>query len=104
MSDKITLIVRFRVEDSAKQEFNAKLEDVFGHIVKEPTFVDASFLQDMQDPQNFVVHEVWFESPDSFMRSQMTKPYRAAYEKMVVDLKIERTPAWYSTIEEWKKA
>jgi hypothetical protein len=34
----------------------------------------------------------------------MTKAYRAAYEKMVVDLKIERTPAWYSTIGEWKKA
>jgi quinol monooxygenase YgiN len=81
-----------------------KLEEVFSHIVKEPTFIEASFLQDMLDPQNLVVHEEWFESPDSFMRNQMTKPYRAAYEKMVVDRKIERTPAWYSTILEWKKA
>ena len=104
MSDKITLIVRFHVEDSARQEFNTKLEEVFSHIVKEPTFIDASFLQDMLDPQNLVVHEEWFESSDSFMRNQMTKPYRAAYEKMVVDRKIERTPAWYSTILEWKKA
>jgi quinol monooxygenase YgiN len=69
------------VEDSARQEFNTKLEEVFSHIVKEPTFIDASFLQDKLDPQNLVVHEEWFESPDSFMRNQMKKTYRARLRK-----------------------
>jgi hypothetical protein len=42
VSDKITLVVRFRMKEPAKQEFTAKLQDVFTHIVKEETFVEAS--------------------------------------------------------------
>jgi len=104
MSDKITLVVHFRMEESAKQEFVAKLRDVFAHIVNEETFVGASLVQDMRDPQSILNYEVWNESPESFMKNQMAKAYRAEFEKMIVDLKINRTPAWYSTIAEWKKA
>jgi quinol monooxygenase YgiN len=104
MSDRITLVVRFRISESAKKEFTAKLQDVFTHIVKEETFVEASLVQDMRDPENVLNYEVWNESPESFMKDQMSKAYRADFEKMIVDLKIERTPAWYSTIAEWKKA
>jgi quinol monooxygenase YgiN len=104
MSDKITLVVRFRMIESAKKEFTEKLQDVFTHIVHEETFVEASLVQDMRDPESILNYEVWNESPESFMKGQMSKPYRASFEKMIVDLKIERTPAWYSTIAEWKKA
>ena len=38
MSDKITLVVRFRMNESAKQEFTAKLREVFTHIVKEERY------------------------------------------------------------------
>jgi len=103
MSDKITLVVRFRMEESAKQEFTANLRDVFAHIVKEKTFVEASLVQDMRDPQSILNYEVWNESPESFMKNQMSRDYRREFEKMIVDLKIERTPAWYSTIAEWKR-
>ena len=104
MSDKITLVVRFRMNDAAKQEFTAKLQEVFSHIVKEETFVEASLIQDMRDPESILNYEVWKESPESFMKNQMSKPYRAEFEKMIVDLKIDRTPAWYSTIADWKRA
>lgn len=104
MSDKITLVVRFRIEESAKREFTAKLQDIFTHIVKEETFVEASLVQDMRDPESILNYEVWNESPESFMKNQMSRAYRAEFEKMIVDLKIDRTPAWYSTIAEWKRA
>jgi quinol monooxygenase YgiN len=90
--------------ESAKKEFTAKLQAVFTHIVKEETFVEASLVQDMRDPQSILNYEVWNESPESFMKNQMIKPYRADFEKMIVDLKIERTPAWYSTISQWERA
>jgi quinol monooxygenase YgiN len=102
--DRITLIVRFRIEESTKQEFIVKLQDVFAHIVNEKTFVEASLVQDMRDPQSILNYEVWNESPESFMKNQMSKAYRTEFEKMIVDLKIDRTPAWYSTIAEWKRA
>jgi quinol monooxygenase YgiN len=104
MPDKITLVVRFRISESAKKEFTAKLQDVFTNIVKEETFVEASLVQDMRDPESILNYEVWNESPESFMTNQMSKAYRVDFEKMIVDLKIDRTPAWYSTIAEWKKA
>jgi hypothetical protein len=36
------------------------------------------------------------------MENQMSKAYRAEFEKMVADLKIERIPAWYSTTVDWR--
>ena len=102
MSDKITLIVRFRIKEAAKQEFTAKLQDIFTHIVKEKTFVEASLIQDMGDPESILNYEIWNESPESFVKNQMSRAYRAEFEKMIVDLKIDRTAAWYSTIAEWK--
>lgn len=104
MTDKITLVVRFRMEQSAKQEFIAKLQDVFAHIVNEQTFVEASLVQDMRDPESILNYEVWNESPESFLKNQMSKAYRTEFEKMIVDLKIDRAPAWYSTIAQWKRA
>lgn len=103
MRDKITLVVRFRIVPSAREEFLAKLREVFTHIVKEESFVKASLVQDMRDPESILNYEVWNESPESFMKEQMSKPYRADFEKMIVDLKIERTPAWYSTIADWTR-
>jgi quinol monooxygenase YgiN len=104
MTNKLTLVVRFRIPQTQKQEFLTRLREVFKHIVEEPTFVEASLVEDMRDPESILNYEVWDETPESFMKAQMSKSYRAAFEKMIVDLKIERTPAWYSTIEDWKRA
>ncbi len=103
MKDRITLVVRFRIVASARDEFLAKLGEIFTHIVKEDTFVEASLVQDMRDSESILNYEVWNESPESFMKEQLSKPYRAVFEKMIADLKIERTPAWYSTIANWTK-
>jgi len=102
MADKITLVVHFHTEESAKQEFVAKMRDIFANIVNEETFVEASLVQDVRNPRSILNYEVWNESPQSFMKNQMSKAYRAEFEKMTVDPKIDRTPAWYSTIAEWK--
>src|SRR3979409_1648109 len=104
MSNKITLVVHFHMDESVKKEFSAKLQAVFTHIVKEETFIEASLVQDIRDPETILNYEVWNESPESFMKNQMSKPYRAEFEKMIVDLKIDRAPAWYSTLADWKKA
>ncbi len=88
MAEKITLVVRFRIAEPVKEEFLAKLREVFTHIVKEETFVEASLVQDMRDPESILNYEVWNESPESFMKNQMTKAYRADFEKMIVGAQI----------------
>ena len=104
MSNKITLVVRFRMDESVKEEFVAKLRALFLQIMKEEMFIEASLIQDARDPEIILNYEVWNESPESFMKDQMSKSYRAEFEKMIVDLKIDRSAAWYSTIAYWKKA
>jgi quinol monooxygenase YgiN len=104
MSNKITLVVRFRMDESVKEEFVAKLRALFLQIMKEETFIEASLIQDERDPESILNYEVWNESPESFMKDQMSKGYRAEFEKMIIDLKIDRSPAWYSTIADWKRA
>ena len=103
VADRITLIVNFRVGEPIRPEFLASLQKLFTHIVKEPTFVEASLIQDVRDPDILVNYEVWEETPESFLQNQMTRSYRAAFERLIVDLKIERTPAWFSSIAEWKR-
>ena len=103
IKDRITLVVRFRIVASAREEFLARLGELFTYIVKEDTFVEASLVQDMRDPESILNYEVWNERPESFMKEQLTKPYRADFEKMIADLKIERIPAWYSTIADCTK-
>jgi quinol monooxygenase YgiN len=50
MSDKITLIVRFKLQEGAKAEFVSRLREVFAHIEREEAFVEASLQQDLDDP------------------------------------------------------
>jgi DNA-binding NtrC family response regulator len=54
---------------------------------------DGDTFSDMQDAENNLIYEVWSESPESVMRNQMSKACRAEFEKMIVDLEIDRTPS-----------
>ena len=104
MSDKITLIVRFKLEETAKGEFVSQLKELFDQIEREETFIEASLQQDLENPASILVYEVWRETPESFMKNQMTREYRNGFEQAIVDLKVERTPSWYVSLGEWKKA
>ncbi len=104
MSDKVTLIVRFKLQEAAKPEFISRLKEVFAQIEREETFVEASLQQDLEDPTSILVYEVWRETPESFMKNQMTKEYRKGFEQAILDLKVDRTPSWYTSLAEWKKA
>ncbi len=104
MADRITLIVHFKMEESVKPEFAARLKEVFSQIQREETFVEASLQQNLKDPKSILNHEVWRETPDSFMKNQMPKEYRKTFEQAIIDLKVERSASWYTSIAEWKKA
>ena len=102
MSVKFTLIVRFKVQESAKAELINQLKEVFGHIEREETFIEASLQQDREDPTALLAYEVWAETPESILKNQMTREYRKGFEQAIVDFKVERTPTWYVPLAEWK--
>jgi quinol monooxygenase YgiN len=101
---KFILIVRFKVQEAAKAELINQLKEVFGHIEGEETFVEASLQQDREDPTSLLVYEVWCETPESILKSQLTRGYRKGFEQAIVDLKVERIPSWYVSLAEWRKA
>jgi quinol monooxygenase YgiN len=104
MSVKFTLIVRFKVQETAKAELINQLKVVFSHIEREETFIEASLQQDREDPTSLLVYEVWRETPESILKNQLTREYRKGFEQAIVDLKVERTPSWYVSLAEWEKA
>src|SRR5580692_12139173 len=104
MSVKFTLIVRFKVQETAKAELINQLNDVFSHIEREETFVEASLQQDREDPTSLLAYEVWTETPESIVENQLTREYRKGFEQAIVDLKVERTASWYVSLAEWEKA
>ena len=104
MSVKFTLIVRFKVQETEKAELINQLKEVFEHIEQEETFIEASLQQDREDPTSLLAYEVWRETPESIIKNQLTKEYRKGFEQAIVDLKVERTPYWYVSLAEWKKA
>jgi quinol monooxygenase YgiN len=102
MSDKITLIVRFKLQEATKAEFVGRLKELFAQIEREATFIEASLQQDIEDQSSLLVYEVWHETPESFMKNQMTREYRKGFEQAIVDLKVQRTPSWYTTLAGWR--
>lgn len=80
MSDTIAFIVRL----PARHEHAAALEQGLLHVVeamtKEPDFVATYLHQPPDDPDTFVLYEVWACSKDYFLQHHLGKPYRQAYE------------------------
>jgi quinol monooxygenase YgiN len=72
MADKTTVVVHFHMEESAKQEVVAKMPDIFANIVNEETFVAASLVQGMRDPQSILNYEVW--NPRRSWRTRWARP------------------------------
>jgi len=43
------------------------------------------------------------ETLESFLANQMTKPYLSSYEKLILDLKVERTPQLLKAVGSWTR-
>ncbi len=101
MNEQIILIVRLRVEENARNLLRENLVELFALIKDENTFLSASLYDDLEDVQQLVVYEVWQETRESFLANQLSKPYRAKYEKLISELRVERTAQWLKPAGSW---
>jgi quinol monooxygenase YgiN len=102
MTDQVALIVRLRVKPSSKVLLEERLKEVFEVMQYEDTFLIATLHEDIEDPEQLLVYEVWQETRESFLTNQMSKSYRSTFEQAIVDLKVERTAQWLKPIAVWK--
>lgn len=103
MNEEMVLVVRLRVEKSARNVLRDHLIELFDRIGDEDTFISATVMEDIQDPEQLLVYEVWRETLESFLANQMSKPYRSKYEKLILDLKVERTPQLLKAVGSWHR-
>jgi len=103
MNDEMVLIVRLRVEKSMRNVVRDSLLELFAWSKDERTFVSATVLEDIEDSEQLLVCEVWRETRESFLANQMSKPYRSNYEKMLVELRVERTPQLLKPVGSWNR-
>jgi hypothetical protein len=87
MIGEMVLVVRLRVE-SARKLLRDHLIELFGRNKDEDTFVSATVLEDIGDPGQLLVY-------------QMSKPDRRNYEKLVFDLRVERTAQLLKPAGSW---
>ncbi len=101
MDNSIVLIVSLRVEPSQRNHLRDTLIQLFDLIRREETFVTATLHDDLEDDRHLLVYEVWRETRESFLASQLSKPYRANYEKQLLELNVERTGNWLKPAASW---
>jgi len=87
MIGEMVLVVRLRVE-SARKLLRDHLIELFGRSKDEDTFVSANVLEDIGDPEQLLVY-------------RMSKPDRSNYEKLVLDLRVERTAQLLKPTGSW---
>ncbi|WP_109125074.1 antibiotic biosynthesis monooxygenase [Dyella sp. C11] len=92
MSETIAFIVHL----PARHEHAAQLErgmlDVLDAMQEEPDFVSTHLHQAPDDPDTFVLYEVWSCSREHFLQHHLGKSYRQAFEAALPQwLRAERT-------------
>jgi len=101
MNDQIVLIVRLRVEKNARNVIRDSLIELFGRIRDEDNFVSAILHEDLEDAEQLLVYEVWRETRESFVANQLSKAYRAKYEELILERRVQRTPQWLKCVGSW---
>jgi quinol monooxygenase YgiN len=84
-TDEICVLVFLNAKPEFCDEFLQLLSPVLDAMRHEPTFISAVLHRSPEDPNNFMLYEVWADR-DDLVNVQMKREYRAAYEARLPDL------------------
>src|SRR6202048_2188471 len=80
MSGKpFTLLVDIPLKPGRADEFMALFNEVFEAMKVEETFISATALRGVEDPDTILLFENWIDRKN-FMSVQLKRPYRDGYE------------------------
>lgn len=92
MNETIAFIVRLPARHACVRELERGLLSVLDAMASEPDFVTTYLHQPPDDPDTFVLYEVWACSREHFIQHHLGKPYRQAYEAQLPQwLRAERS-------------
>ena len=103
MPQHVVLYIRFKTRAGRKNEFRRHLYTLVEAMKGEPSFVNAIIHDDPDHPDDIVIYETWQGTRASWLHHELTKPYRAAYEKTLAELLEERAAVFLTPVNEWKR-
>jgi len=99
--EQLTLSIKFFVSSENKELFKTTLVDLFDQISKEPSFINASLHEGIENPNEILVFENWGSSVEEFLTYQMAKDYRIPFEQFLKDFNVRREPGIFAKFAQW---
>lgn len=99
--NQIILNIRFKVKPGKKEAFRDSLFSMINNFRNEPTFVNAIVSDDLDNPNDLVIYEIWQGTRESWIQEELPKPYRSEYEGALTSLIDDRIISWLEPVGEW---
>lgn len=103
LKDQLVLSIKFKTTPENAAKFKSILIALFDTISHEKNFVHADLHEAIGKPGEFLVYEIWNDDVPHFLNVQMKSEYAVQFEKTLVDMKVERDPAAYTSFGHWVK-
>ncbi|QDQ03204.1 antibiotic biosynthesis monooxygenase [Lysinibacillus fusiformis] len=100
--ENVILYIRFRIKSEKKEEFKVLLSANMRAMEHEPAFVSAVLSDDIDNPNEVTLFEIWKGTKESWLEEELPKPYRKTYENKLVDLIDERIISYLTPTDEWR--
>ncbi|KQX44578.1 antibiotic biosynthesis monooxygenase family protein [Paenibacillus sp. Root444D2] len=99
--NQVILNIRFKIKPGKKETFRDSLFAMINNFRNEPTFVNAIVSDDLDNPHDLVIYEIWQGTRDSWIKEELPKSYRTEYEGTLTSLIDDRIVSWLEPIGEW---
>ncbi|QGQ97683.1 antibiotic biosynthesis monooxygenase [Paenibacillus psychroresistens] len=100
-NQQIVLNIRFKTIPGKKEEFRTQLSSLIQVMSVEKAFISAILADDLDQPDDLVIYEIWQGTRDSWLQEEFTKPYRKDYEGILGELIEDRSVSWLEPMGEW---
>ncbi|MFC5452401.1 putative quinol monooxygenase [Paenibacillus aestuarii] len=100
-TNQIILNIRFKIKPGKKESFRDSLFSMINNFRNEPTFVNAIVSDDLDNPNDLVIYEIWQGTRENWIQEELPKPYRSEYEGALSSLIEDRIISWLEPVGEW---
>jgi quinol monooxygenase YgiN len=101
-TNQVTLNIRFKIKPGMKDAFRESLFAMINNFRNEPSFVTAIVSDDLDNPDDLHIYEIWQGTRESWVEEEFPKPYRKEYEDKLTSLIDDRIISWLEPVGEWK--
>ncbi|MBA2939634.1 antibiotic biosynthesis monooxygenase [Paenibacillus sp. CGMCC 1.16610] len=98
---QVVLNIRFKTKPGKKEEFRTQLSSLIQVMSVEKAFISAILSDDLDQPNDLVIYEIWEGTRESWLQEEFTKPYRKEYEGTLGELIEDRMVSWLEPKGEW---